>query len=173
MQPFPNPNYYNTYAQPQIPTVPPVPQVQPVLDRLSQYQQAVQQYAQMQAQPMQRQMLPGINGRVVNDFNEIIPDDVPTNGTYAFFVKNDMSEIQARTWEADGKIICVAFKPVLDSKANNSQNETQKAVLGLSDEATGAFMQRFDDIANRLDNLEEIFSKQSSRAQRKKEADAE
>lgn len=158
MQPYVNPNYFNGYQSPYQPLYNnPVPAP------------AVQQMNNL----YQKYAAPGINGRGVNDFSEITADDVPTNGTYAFFVKGDMSEIQARTWAPDGKIVSVSFKRVSDDKANNSTNDQSKTILGLSDEATTAFMNRFDEIANRLDTLEDICSRQTTGSRRKKEVEAE
>ncbi len=172
MQPFVNPNYFNGYTQPY--QSPYQSQYQAPYNNPAPATPAVQTQNMGQINsPFQKYSMPGINGRVVNDFNEIIADDVPTNGTYAVFVKNDMSEIQARTWAADGKIVSVAFKPVLEPQNNNSTPEPQKAVVGLSDEVTEAFMNRFDDIMNKIDVLEEIVSKQTNVGRRKKEADSE
>ena len=52
-----------------------------------------------------------INGRTVNDFNEITANDVPMNGGFAYFPKNDMSEIQLRRWTPQGTIETISFKP--------------------------------------------------------------
>ena len=114
----------------------------------------------------------GIAGRVVNNFSEVVPNDVPMNGTYAIFVKGDMSEIQAKAWSADGKIVTNVFKPTFGIVANNSIPNEEKSILGASEDVTEAFMKRFDEIQSRLDAIEDIFSKQST-PRRKKESDTE
>lgn len=106
---------------------------------------------QMHPQPKE------IVGRLVSDFSEIVANDVPMDGRNAIFPKNDFSEIQVRAWGADGKIQTTSYKPVFDDFNNNvenTSNSSEKLKLGLSDEATEAFMKRFDDIAGRLNELE-------------------
>ena len=49
-----------------------------------------QPYGALQPQIQNQFAQSGIAGRVVNDFSEVVANDVPMNGTYAFFVKNDM-----------------------------------------------------------------------------------
>jgi hypothetical protein len=108
----------------------------------------------------------GISGRVVNDFNEVVANDVPMNGTYAFFVKQDMSEIQARAWSADGKIVPIVFKPVFDNNPHISIQNTEKSVLGANMDVTGVL----EEIKERLTSIEESMNKTS---RRKKEVDPE
>lgn len=130
----------------------------PYMDRMNQLQQ-YQQSLQMQptqisgASQMQAQV-PGIIGRVVNDFGEITANDVPMDGRSAVFPKADMSEIQVRAWSADGKIVPVTFVPLIESNPSNSSPSETKAEIGLSEELIGAFMGRFDDIAGRIERLE-------------------
>ena len=130
----------------------------PYMDRmmqLQQYQQGLQmQPAQMSVAPQP----PVLIGRPVNDFSEITANDVPMDGRSAIFPKADMSEIQVRAWSADGKIVPVTYIPVLDNQSNNSAPNEEKLKIGLSDEVTGAFMQRFDDIAGRIERLEKSWS---------------
>lgn len=45
-----------------------------------------------------------LSGRSVNDFSEISANDVPMNGSCAYFPKNDLSEIQIRRWTPQGTI---------------------------------------------------------------------
>ncbi|MCR5254612.1 MAG: hypothetical protein K6D96_01650 [Acetatifactor sp.] len=114
----------------------------------------------------------GLPGKIVNDFNEIMANDVPMNGSYAFFIKGDLSEVQARAWSPDGRIVSVPFKAVLPVKTNNLPSETKQADLGLSEDVTKAFMEQFEELKERLSSIEENFSKQST-TRRKKEGDSE
>lgn len=86
MQPYINPNYY---AQMNYPYNPPT---QPMQQPVSSYQ-STQQLA-----------------RVVPDFNNITVGDIPTNGTPAFFIKGDYSEIQSRRWTEDGRITAETYR---------------------------------------------------------------
>lgn len=132
-----------------------------------------QPYSGIQPQVPNQFVQSGIAGKVVNDFNEIVANDVPMNGSYAFFVKNDMSEIQARAWSADGKIIPIVFKPYFAQQPNNVTTEAKQGLFGADSDVTDTFMKRFDDIQARLDAIEDIFSKQTAGSRRKKEVDPE
>lgn len=105
------------------------------------YQTQYQQYApQYQAQN-------GLSGRYVDSFDSITANEVSMDGKPSFFIKNDMSEIQARVWNANGTISNFVFKPLFDEKGINSQ-ETNKN--SFSNEL-GAFK---TEIFNRLDAIE-------------------
>lgn len=114
----------------------------PFLQQQTPYQPPQYQQPQYQApQPVQPQL-----ARVVSDFNEITIGDIPTNGTTAYFIKGDGSEIQARKWSEDGRIIASTYKPSVEAQ----KPETDP----------------FEQIFKRFDALEE---KLSTRATRKKE----
>ena len=174
---FGNP-YMNGY-QMQAPVYQP-----PMQDRLAQlqnqYQAAVPQPQAMQIpqntqQPLQMQYIQQqqMTGRYVNDFSDITANDVPMDGRWAIFAKNDMSEIQARAWSPEGKIVPVVFKPVIEEN-NEKAKENEKLKIDLSDETTQAFMKRFDDISDRLEKVEKTISKQPSTTSRtRKGADAD
>ena len=129
-------------------------------------QPAVQQYQQPSyiQQAAQR-----INGRVVQSADMITANDVPMDGSVAFFPTQDLSEIYAKSWDANGKIVTRLFKPVSDSYPSNQTQDTEKLKIGLSDEVTQVFMKRFDELEKRIDDL--IPKKTTARA--KKEIDEE
>lgn len=136
-----NYNYYPYQYQPSMQGYVP----NPYLDRLTQLQQF-----QQSLQPQQQIQQPtGIIGKVVNDFSSIAVNDVPMDGRPAIFPKADMSEIQAKSWGSDGKILTTVYKPVLDNGTINS-DETATLPADISN----AIMQRFDDIAQRIERLE-------------------
>ena len=150
MQPYPNPNYYQNYMQQQ------------------QFysQPAVQQYQQPS---YMQQAAQRINGRVVQSADMITANDVPMDGSVAFFPTQDLSEIYAKSWDANGKIVTRLFKPVSDSYPSNPTQDTDKLKIGISDEVTQVFMKRFDELEKRIDDL--IPKKTTARA--KKESDEE
>ena len=126
-------------------------------------QPALQQYQQPSyiQQAAQR-----INGRVVQSADMITANDVPMDGSVAFFPTQDLSEIYAKSWDANGKIVTRLFKPVSDSYPSNTTQDTEKLKIDLSDESTAVFMQKFDEIFNKFDELENEMCK-SSTSQRK------
>ena len=152
----------------------PVPN--PYMDRMAQLQQYQQNLQPAQIPGTYPQQPQGIIGRSVNDFSEITANDVPMDGRSAVFPKNDMSEIQVRTWGNDGKIITTSYKPILEHQnqmADISILESEKLKIGLSDDVTAAFMKRFDDIEKRLDEFAIKSAAKTSTSRVKKEADAE
>lgn len=63
----------------------------------------------------------GINGKYVNDFNEITASDVPMNGQPSLFIRNDRSEIQLREWSPNGQIISTQFVPCITQEQPSTQ----------------------------------------------------
>ena len=152
----------------------PVPN--PYMDRMAQLQQYQQNLQPAQMPGTYPQQPQGIIGRAVNDFSEITANDVPMDGRSAVFPKNDMSEIQVRTWGNDGKIITTSYKPILEHQnqmADISILESEKLKIRLSDDVTAAFMKRFDDIEKRLDEFAIKSAAKTSTSRTKKEADTE
>lgn len=92
-----NPNYFNQYNYP---------------------------YSQMQpvSQPMAQ-----TGTRYVNNFNEIQVNEIPMDGKYVLFAKNDLSEVQAKAWLPNGTINTIEFalkQPILDTLNDNANNVT-------------------------------------------------
>ncbi len=168
-------NYPSYYPNNQMPTY------QPMYGNQFQnfqppYQQNMNQ-PQMQAPQQQFQQMPtGISGKVVPSVENITANDVPMDGSVAFFPRQDMAEIYAKSWNSDGTIRTIVFKPVLEGNPNNLSHNEEKLKIGLSDEATEAFMKRFDELEKRLDDFGLTLTKsstKSSTSRTKKEADAE
>lgn len=69
---------------------------------------------QMQPSPLlnyQPQRPSGIPGRVVNDVNEVTPNEISMDGRVSLFPTNDYSCIYAKAWNSDGTISTVKFVP--------------------------------------------------------------
>lgn len=128
------------------------------------YQQPVQQmqvqqsaYNQMQQVPQQIQQ-PQLIGHIVDGQKTIQASDVPMNAPYALFPKNDLSEIYLKSWTANGTIQTIVFKPVQNQQTENLPSTQSEMKIGLSDDATEAFMKRFDELGRKLDELENSMS---------------
>ena len=52
-----------------------------------------------------------IPGRLVNNLDEITPQEVPMDGSVSLFPQADYSAIYAKTWTKDGTIATVKFVP--------------------------------------------------------------
>ena len=164
------PQYYpqmNNYGQQYNPQ-------QPYMDRLAglqQYQQTLQQ-PQMQMQPQQMQI--GLNGKMVDVVDQITANDVPMDGSVAIFPKKDMSEIYLKSWTPNGTIATVVFRPVME-ESNNSASVQESLKVGLSDEVTEVFMQKFDELAKKIEELEKSMTKPTAKttvSRTKKESEA-
>lgn len=149
MQPYPNPNYF---AQNQYPGIyQPAPMPNPYMERMNQLQQ-YQQNLQMQPAQMSGVSQPqGLIGKVVNDFSEITANDVPMNGVSAVFPKADLSEVQLRTWTANGTIQTITYKPILEQNQADVTNIPQNDFAALNEDVRALR----EEISARFDRLEQ------------------
>lgn len=126
--------------------------------------QKFQQSDQIQ-QPQIQQAMPqpiGINGRVVQAVENINANEVPMDGSMAFFPKQDMSEIYVKGWNADGTIKTIVYKPYTAPKDNqtvNSMSNAENAKFTLSDESTQLFLNKFEELSEKIGQLEDRFDK--------------
>lgn len=85
------------------------------------------------------QILPG---RVVNNSDEITPQEVPMDGSVSLFPQSDFSCIYAKQWGKDGTIQTVRYIPDQAQQANTPGSAT--------DEQFNLINQRFDKIEKML-----------------------
>ena len=137
----------------------------PYMDRinfLQNYQQSLeQQPVQMNQQPIPQQIV-GINGRIVQAVENINANEVPMDGSMAFFPKQDMSEIYVKGWNADGTIRTIVYKPYTEPGGSNACNPTtdiENAKFTLSDESTQLFLNKFEELSEKIGQLEDRFDK--------------
>lgn len=138
------------------------------------YQQS--NYMPQNAYNVPQPSIPSITGRTVTDFNEIVANDVPMDGRSAVFLKQDLSEIQIRSWGADGKIQTRIYMPITDNFPNDVRDNTlnaQNIEISLTETLTSSFMERFDEITSRLDDIDKMMNKNNKVVRTKKESDAE
>lgn len=86
---------------------------------------------------------PSIPGRLVNNLDEITPQEVPMDGSVSLFPQNDYSAIYAKTWTKDGTIATVKYVP----------EQPQTAVPQKS-----PIEEHLDKIDQRFDRLEKMLS---------------
>ena len=133
----------------------------PYMDRmnfLQNYQQNLQQPlvptsmsgANQQAMPQQ---IVGINGRIVQAVENINANEVPMDGSVAFFPKQDLTEIYAKSWNADGTIRTLTFKPVLNDKTDILSGDTEKLEFDLSEKATEGIMAKLNELSEKIEQL--------------------
>lgn len=161
MQPYVNPYYLQQNQQGYPQYYNPLAQVQ---NRAIDYQQNIPNNYQ------QNQIVQGINGKIIAEMSQITANDVPMDGSVAFFPKQDLSEVYAKSWNADGTIRTVTYKPVLDNEPKTT-SEPEKLKCDLSEESAQNIMNKFDEISDRLGQLEKSLQSQrkTSQSQRKDE----
>ena len=141
-----------------------MPQVNSYMPQYQTYQQAYNPMQNIQRfqQPQQfEQMQQGIFGKVVQSQDSIVANDVPMNGSVAFFPKSDLSEIYAKQWSADGTISTMVFKPIQNDNPNKLSQDTEKLKIGLSDEVTEIFNKHFDTLFLKMEELEKKIDEKS------------
>lgn len=75
---------------------------------------AVQVYQRQAMQPQQmftQQMQSSVFGKMIQAPTDIMPGDIPMNGTPCFFPMQDGSAIYMKAWSADGTINTMRFLP--------------------------------------------------------------
>lgn len=103
-------NYPNTGWNPY--SVPQPPSYQPMYQ--PQYSAGVPAYTPPTYTPSQNQVYTPkpINGHTVKSDTDIVPNDVPMDGSVSLFPLEDYSCIFAKMWGKDGKITTTKFVPV-------------------------------------------------------------
>lgn len=132
---------------------------------MQRYQQSDTQIQQQIPQFQQQQQVIGINGKIVAAVENITANDVPMDGSVAFFPKQDLSEIYVKGWNADGTIRTIVYKPYTEPSNNttvNSMGGTEKSKFDLSEESTEVLMNRFDSLENRLSEIEQFMTTKTS-----------
>lgn len=135
----------------------------PYIQQQRGYQQ--QEIPVQQYQPVQQQI--GINGKVIQTVENITANDVPMDGSVAFFPKNDLSEIYAKKWNSDGTICTVLFKPILDNKSTKTVENSE---INSTEKLTKTVMERFDELEKRIDDfMNKSTQKQQANRSKKEE----
>lgn len=81
-------------------------------------------YGQYTQRPAVQQPL-SLNGMMVQSIETITADAVPMDGSAAFFPKQDLSEIYVKSWNPDGTIKTLTFRPIENSSPVNNNVEEQ------------------------------------------------
>lgn len=146
------------------------------MQRIQQEQQLPQAGIAVANQQVMPQQATGINGRVVAAVENINANEVPMDGSVAFFPKQDLSEIYVKGWNADGTIKTVLYTPHIEPKDNqviNSIPNAENLKIDLSEKATEGIMNKLDELFGKIEQLEDRFDKtlssqkKSSRTQSK------
>lgn len=124
----------------------------------------MQQAAQQQPQ--------GIVGKIVNDFSELTANDVPMNGSAAFFPKADGSELQVRSWTANGTIQTVVYRPVQPENATECANIPQVDFNALNEDVR-ALREDIKGVREMIEKSMNVSTQKTASSRAKKGADEE
>lgn len=150
----------------------------------------VPQYGTYQYNPManiqrfqqQEQMLPtqmsgtsqqNVMGKIVDSIEAVKAVDIPMDGNIYYFPKADGTEIYGKQWQPNCTTRILTYKPCLDNNSNDLSSNDKKSKFDLSDESTELFMNKFDELSEKIGQLEDRFDKslgtqrKSSRTQSK------
>lgn len=113
--------------------------------------------------PQRIQPEPQIMGKIVQNAEMITANDVPLNGSVAFFPKQDLSEIYAKSWTADGVIRTMTFKPIQNEEVSNLSTEITESQIGAILNVTDGLENTLNEIVIKIDNLEKNLSKPATK----------
>ena len=113
--------------------------------------------------PQRIQQEPQIMGKIVQNAEMITANDVPLNGSVAFFPKQDLSEIYAKSWTADGVIRTMTFKPIQNEEVVNLSNEITESQIGAILDVTDGLEKTLNEIVSKIDNLEKNLTKPATK----------
>lgn len=153
-----NPNMYNNQAYNQI-----YNQQQ----QFNPYQINQQQFYQQQPMQQQQQFAQRSNSpycRMINTMEEIRADEIPMDGSIGIFVKNNMSELYAKSWNSiTGGIDTIKYVPVIDE--NNKEVEIKNE--NIQENINKEFESFKNEMFERFDKLEKSLGKQQQTNNRK------
>lgn len=111
---------------------------------------------------------PGITGRVVSSLDEIQVQEVPTDGTVAWFPSADGSCVYGKRWTPDGNITTMRFVPEAADTAP-SQPDPFQLINARIDELVGLV----EDISDNMPRPAETKRTQQTTKRRAVKTDAE
>lgn len=128
------------------------------------YNQVFTNYPQIaQNIPQRIQPEPQIMGKIVQNAEMITANDVPLNGSVAFFPKQDLSEIYAKSWTSDGVIRTMTFKPIQNEEVSNLSTEITESQIEAILDVTDGLEKTLNEIVSKIDNLEKNLSKTATK----------
>lgn len=117
---------------------------------------------QQQAQQMQNQFS-GISGKFVPAVESITANDVPMDGSVALFPKQDMTEIYAKQWNADGTIRTMVYKPIFDGHPSNLSSEDKKQGFATVEDVRTVFREEINGLYGKIEELEQSIGRSGNK----------
>lgn len=132
------------------------------------YPQYLQQMQSTRYQPQEQALptqMPGtpqqqnFMGKIVDSIEAVKAVDIPMDGNIYYFPKADGTEIYGKQWQSDFTTRILTYKPCLDSNPNNLLTTDKNSKFDLSEESTELFMNKFDELFGKIEQLENRFDK--------------
>ena len=138
MQPYPNPNYFTQYQQPQF---------NPYLQRmenLQQFQQTINPAPQNQYMSI---------GKVVESMDIVKVTDIPMDGNVYYFPKADGEEIYTKQFMPNGQTRILTFKPIADDEPNNLPLDEEKSKFDTFNAILGGIQADIKTLTDKVDKI--------------------
>ena len=130
------------------------------------YQFNQQQLYQQQPMQQQQQFIQRNNSpycRMINAIEEIRADEIPMDGSIGIFVKNNMSELYAKSWNSiTGGIDTIKYVPAIDEN-----KEVENKHENIQENINKEFESFKNEMFERFDKLEKSLGKQQQTNNRK------
>ncbi len=107
--------------------------------------------------PNNYQRPPQISGRMIGNISEVVPNEVPMDGSVSFFPQSDYSCIYAKKWNTDGTIQTVKFVPVVEN------DKPQETSLNDIREFNTSLASDIENISTRLEKIEKLLTSKPTR----------
>lgn len=105
----------------------------------------------------------GIRGRVISDISQVVPNEVPMDGSVSLFPSQDYSCIYGKYWASDGTIKTIKFVRTVETQAVQDEK-----VVNPVDTLRTEMMERLDIIENGIRGLtKDIYSLQPQTSTKK------
>lgn len=80
---------------------------------------------QQQSPPQQQNRPAAIQGKWIGSPNDVVPMDVPQNGSIAIFPQEDLNVIFVKKWESNGTITTIPYIPNIQQEPQGPTPEQQ------------------------------------------------
>lgn len=113
-------------------------------------------------QPYNNYIMPMIYGRMVNSEADIFPNQIPNDGSAAYFPSTDGTKIYMRAWQKDGQVMRVSYsldnQIVQQNQTNQQPSQQQNNQAPSQDDQLVSVLtqlsQNMNAMMERLDKLE-------------------
>ena len=145
MQPYPNPNYFTQYQQ---------PQMNPYMQRM----ENLQQFQQTLQQPVVPTQMSGANqfntfGKLVESMDIVKVTDIPMDGNMYYFPQADGQAIYGKKFLPNGQTQILTFKPILDDNPDILSSKDEKINFDTLNEFLVGIQNEVRNLSDKIDKI--------------------